>query len=162
MKKMKTIEKRENEILALGNFEEVLENLIAVHFNEDTIEIPGVVILKRANSGSLLSKILNADLEVIDIDTEVFDSMIATIRTSEIENKLIFKSATKPEKDIVLNLAELKKLAVFVKITDTAIFVNNFIFTNDKIEFHGEGMFTSRRVYFLKDLSPIKNLFEIE
>jgi len=161
MKEMRVLIEKNNELFALANFEEVVEKSTVIHFSEDTIEIPGIVILKREGSASLLSKILNVDLEVIEISDSVFDKMINTLKTVEVENKLIFKTNIKPEKTVILDLENLKKSAVFVKETSTAIFVNNIIFTTDKLEFHGEGMFTSRRVYFLKDLEKIKSLFQI-
>jgi len=162
MKKlMKKLISNKNEEFALADFEEVIEQSISIHFSKNTIEIPGVVILKRENSASLLSKILNVELEVVEIKSSVFDKMVSALESLSVENKLIFKTMTKPEKTVILDLENLKKSAVFVKETETAIFVNHIIFTTDKLEFHGEGMFTSRRVYFLEDLTPVKNLFEI-
>jgi len=161
MKEMKILIQKSNETLALANFEKVLDTLTAIHYNESTIEVPGIVVFKKEGSGTLLSKLLNAELEVITINQETFDKMIEAIHASTVENKLIFQSTVKPAKTIVLNLDKLKEQAVFLKETETAIFVNNIIFTNDKLEFHGEGMFTSRRVYFLSDLNKIKNLFTI-
>jgi len=156
---MKIIKEAKNEKLLLADFESILDNTITILFSEDTIEVPGVTILKREGKSTVLDKILNAELEVIEVENNSFDAMLETISVAKVENKLIFKASTSPDKTVILNLKKLKENAVFVKETETAIFVNNFIFTTDKLEYHGEGMFTSRKAFFVKELNTIKSLF---
>jgi len=159
-KTMKLLRERKNETLLLSNFEDLIESAVIIHYNEDTIEIPNAVILKKGDGSFLIEKVMNASLEVINIEDHIFDAMYEAITASEVENRMIFKANLSPDFTVSVNLDRLRETAVYVKETDTAVFVNNIVFTNSKLEFHGEGMFTMRNAYLIKDISIIKNQFK--
>ena len=140
----------------------VPKEAIVISYSEDTIEIPGIVILKRKGSNNLVQKLLNPSIEIIDIENNVFSDMISTIIASEVEsNRIINESRVKPIKKVIININSLMNLAVFVRLSEESILINDYIFTKSETEFHGDGMFTSRKVYFIKDedLKKLKDIF---
>lgn len=163
-KSMKILTNTKNDKLLIANFEDILNNVITFKYTEEQIEIPGVVILAKEGSKNLFTRLLNPGIELIEISEEIFNS-IQTIIESVIldKSKIVTKSKTRPVSNNVINLEALQKLAVFVKITEDSILINDYIFTNNESEFHGDGMFTTKKVYFVgfEAMNTIKNLFSV-
>jgi hypothetical protein len=158
---MKEIETKHG-VLLISPFEEVIKTAMVISYNNDFIEIPGTVIFTKGNAG-FLNKVLNPGVEIISIDEELFFEMKNAIIAHETNKEIIsIESKTKPTKKTLINIDILKKQAVFARIIDDSITVNDIVFTNSETEFHGDGMFTSRKVYFLnfEDLAKVRSLFK--
>lgn len=144
--------------ILIPEFEEILEKVPVITYNETTIEIPGVVVFKDSKKGKFLTQVLNPGVEIIFVTTENFNDMINAIKATESDH-LGFESRTIPRKQIVLNLAELKRRTIFIKTYDDTLSVNDYIFTNSELEFQGDGMFSAKKAYFVdfETLSIIKS-----
>lgn len=152
--------KTSNTKIHTANFEDILDKAIAVHYSEHTIEIPGIVIFKKEGSSQLLSRVLNPSLNIVEISEEDFNSMLHVLDISELEGKLYFKTETSPEKNVVLNLDRLKESAVYSEQLDDTVMINNFMFTSNKLEFHAAGMLSFKHVYYMEDLSVLRDIAE--
>ena len=97
-------------------------------------------------------------------DDETFNHMLDAIKSNASANNVIsFKSSTKPEFDVYLNIDNLIKNVVFYRLDNEILIVNDFIFTTSKAEYQGAGIFLSKKVYLLnqENMDIIKNaLFE--
>lgn len=152
---------REKEIITVVGIEDILQRASVIEYNDNMIEVPNVVMIKRKNSTSLLEKILNPGIEILDVEDEDFNKMIEMIISYQSNNDVVtFDEKTKPSKYVVLNLEKLKSEKIFTRITEDSIYMNNYVFTNNEFEFHGSGMFTSKRVLFLSfdDLHKVKEI----
>ena len=157
---MKKIETTHGSLM-VAPFENVLSKAISFSYNEKYIEIPGVVIFSKEGNKTFVNKILNPGIEMITVEVSFFEEMYNAIDAIRAENSVItFKSKTLPEKVTVINLNVLKSSAIFVRVIDNSITVNDIVFTNNEAEFHGDGMFTSKKVYFVnfEQMATIKQL----
>jgi hypothetical protein len=160
---MKKIETPHGTVL-ISDFESALSASLIMAFNDDFIEVPGVVIFTKGNI-TFIDKILNPGVEIISVDHELFAKLHATLMEHKDDvNIIAIPSKTKPSKTILINTDVLKKQAVFARIIDDSITVNDVVFTNNNSEFHGDGMFTNKRVYFVnfEQLSAIRGLFKAD
>jgi len=162
-KKMIKVNSNDKESILIANFEEIVENVVTFSTNKDFIEFPGIVIFKKEGSSNFLTKILNPGIEIIEIKSDIYDNMKNIVESIILDkSKIVITSKLKPIKTHVINIKKLKEVAIFVKSTEDSILINDYIFTNNEAEFHGDGMFTSKKVYFLslEDINKIKDLFE--
>lgn len=151
-------------VLLISPFEEVMKTAMVVSYNSDFIEIAGVVIFTKGKS-SFLNKMLNPGIEMIAIEEEMFFELKNAVIAHGADASVIScDSKTKPSKTNLINLDILEKEAVFVRTIDDSITVNDIVFTNSETEFHGDGMFTSKKVYFLnfEQLAKVRNLFKAD
>lgn len=144
--------------ILIPEFEEILERVPVIAYNESMIEVPGVVVFKSEKKNKFLTQVLNPGVEIIFVTTENFSDMLNAIKATESEY-IGFESHIIPKKQIVLNLTELKRRAVFIKTYDDTLTVNDYVFTNSETEFQGDGMFSSKKAYFVdfETLSIIKS-----
>lgn len=143
------------------DFEKILEKSIIIEYSNSIITIPGIIIfVKESESSNLINRIFNPSIEILSVDKETFEQMIEAISVYKIEGeKFTTVSKTKPVKNLIFNLKNLESQIVFAKAEDNTLIVNDFLFTSNESEFHGEAIFTSRKVFFLKkeDFAKIKN-----
>jgi len=150
MSDMSIIELENGENLYISNFEDVLKRTKVINYNKDLIEIPGIIMFINDKSATLWVKLLNPGIELITIDEETFAEMLEAIEAHKIEKDIIvFKTKTIPAKDVILNIPVILKETIFIRIFQNSIIINDMIFTSSESEFHGDGMFTSRKAYFL-------------
>jgi hypothetical protein len=147
--------------LILAAYENIFNAAPIISYNQNFIEVPGVVIFsKKKPAKGIVSRLLNPGIEIIPIEEDLFIEMQEAIKVHESESSVIsFESKTKPAKTTILNLELLKRSFVFARVDKDSISVNDMVFTNSEAEFHGDGMFTSKKVYFLnfENLAKIKN-----
>lgn len=148
--------------ILIADYESIFSRSPIVSYNEDYIEIPGVVLFARKKEKrGFFDRILNPGLEIIDIEDIVFSQMIEAIKSQESESHVIvINSKIKPAKTTLINLNALKSSFVFARIDMDSIVINEYVFTNSEFEFHGDGMFTSRKVYLLdfENMSKLKSV----
>lgn len=161
---MQRINLDKNTNIFIVDYESLFNKSVIISYNENYIEIPGVVIFSRKKEKqSLFDRILNPGIEIVSIEEEMFEQMIESIKVHEAESYVIsFDSKTKPSKTILINIEALKEAFVFAKVDNDTITINDYVFTNNEMEFHGDGMFTSRKVYFIDfdSMSKIKAILE--
>jgi hypothetical protein len=132
------------------NFEKILEKSIVIEYNENQIEIPGIIIFTKKSTQTLISRLFNPSIEIVSVDDESFEMMINSAKVYEIEGKkFAVTSKTKPIKTIIFNIKNLESQIVFAKKENNIIIVNDFLFTTKEFDFHGESIFTSRKVFFI-------------
>jgi len=159
----KVTNENSNETLLLANIYNVLDNSITFSFGDNHIEFPGIVIIQREGTKKFITKLLNPGLEIIEIVDSVFDSMKIAIDSIVLDkSKIITDSKIRPIRKNIINLNKLQESAIFVKSTEDSLMINDYVFTNNEAEFHGDGMFTSKKVFFLgfEDMSRIRALFD--
>lgn len=136
--------------LSVQDFESIFKKAVSVSFNENFIEIPGVVIFSKLGKKGFLNKILNPGVEFIPVEDSLFDSMLSAIKVHEGDiGNISFDSKSKPTKRTVISLSQLKEQFIFGRIVEDSITINDMVFTNNEAEYHGDGMFTSKKVYFV-------------
>jgi protease II len=149
--------------LLISEFEDIIKNTTVISFNDNFIEIPGIVLFsKKETTKNIIQRILNPGVELIEVEDSLFESMRTALEKFESEDLTIsFKSKTIPVKTTIINLEKLKETTVFVRTVGDSITVNDFVFTNNEAEYHGDGMFTTKKVYFLnfEQMAKIKQLF---
>jgi len=132
------------------DFEKILEKSIIIEFNENQIEIPGIIIFQKKSSSGLINRLFNPSIEILSIEDETFDIMLSACKIYQVEGKKFsVKSKTKPIKTIIFNLQNLESQIVFIKEEENILIVNDYLFTSKEADFHGETIFTSRKVFFL-------------
>ncbi len=136
--------------LSVQDFESIFKKAVSVSYNEEFIEIPGVVIFSKLGKKGFINKILNPSVEFIPVEDNLFESMLAAVKVHEAEIDCIsFSSKSKPAKQTIISLTQLKEQFIFGRIVEDSITVNDMVFTNNEAEYHGDGMFTSKKVYFV-------------
>ncbi len=136
--------------LSVQDFENIFKKAISVSYNNDFIEIPGVVIFSRLGKKGLLNKILNPGVEFIPVEDALFASMLDAVKVHETDiGNIAFDSKSKPTKRTIVSLTQLKEQFIFGRIVEDSIAINDMVFTNNEAEYHGDGMFTSKKVYFV-------------
>lgn len=148
--------------ILITDYESIFSRSPIVSYNEDYIEIPGVVLFARKKEKrSFFDRLLNPGIEIIDIEDTVFNQMLEAIKSQESESHVIVvDSIVKPTKTTLINLEALKDAFVFARVDIDSIAINEYVFTNNEFEFHGDGMFTSRKVYLLdfENMSKLKSV----
>lgn len=136
--------------LSVQDFENIFKKAVSVSYNSEFIEIPGVVIFSKLGKKGFINKILNPSVEFIPVEDNLFDSMLAAVKVHEAEIDCIsFDSKSKPAKRTIISLTQLKEQFIFGRIVEDSITINDMVFTNNEAEYHGDGMFTSKKVYFV-------------
>ncbi|MFL1706573.1 hypothetical protein ACHJH3_06155 [Campylobacter sp. MOP7] len=146
--------------LTIANFEDICSNAEVVLFNENMIEIPGIVTFYKENSINSLTKLMSITDKLIEINEADFQTMTKAIEASMNEpNMLVANIRVKPEKKGVFNLAKIKEDFIFGEQTNSSLVVNNYLFTNSTVEYHGESMFSPKWVFFLSfdEMSKVRD-----
>jgi len=166
-KKTKAEEKKEmtkiNNIY-IEDFEKILEKSIIIEYNDSHIEIPGVIIFVKESTKSVINRLFNPSIEILTVKDEVFNNMVEAAKIFQIEGKKFsIKSKTKPIKTIIFNIKNLESQMVFIKKEENLLIVNDYLFTTKESDFHGETIFTSRKVYFLDEIyfNKIKDFLSV-
>jgi hypothetical protein len=134
----------------LVDIESIFNKVLILDYNDDFIEVPGIVLIYKKSSASFFGRILNPGVEIIQLEDAEFDSAIEKITIlSQNSNIISCDQRTKPTRYSMINLDKLKEQGIIFRTTDDSIYVNNYVFTNNELEFHGIGMFTSKKVIFL-------------
>jgi len=159
---MKNLQTNHGELL-VADFERVIKNSEIISFNENFIEVPGIVLFtKEKKKTNIIQRLLNPGVEVIEVDEKLFGEMINSLKAHESEEfRISFDSKTLPVKTTIINLDQLKERAIFVRVIGDSITVNDIVFTNNEAEYHGDGMFTTKKVYFIDfdKMAKVKNMF---
>jgi len=146
MSKFLEIKKDEKEEILVRNFEEVLKVADIVYFNENHIEIPGVVIFSKENKG-IVFQLMNPGVDILQVEEEDFNNM-TTLLGVEDEGVIYFDTKTVPASRVRINLQKIVDNLIMVKKTKDTIFLNNILFTTNEMEFQGSGMFSGRKNVF--------------
>jgi len=134
----------------IADFEEICANAEVVLYTEKSIEVPGIVSFYLEGSIGSFTKMIYVADKIIEISKENFDKMLAAVKASAKEpNILASKTKTKPEKQVLFNLAKIKEDFIYGEETDDTLLVNNNVFTNSTMEYHGEALFSTKHVFFL-------------
>jgi len=153
----------EHGTLLVSEYEEILKRTPIIAFNEDIIEIPKVIMFTKGTKANYVNRILNPSVEFVKIEGELFNTMEEANKTQIANpNIIVFESRTKPLKEYMLNLEALKNSAIFTRVTEDTIIVNDMIFTNNETEFIGTGIFTAKEIFYLGfgDMAKIKAMFD--
>jgi hypothetical protein len=140
----------------IKNFEDLIEEINIINFNETTVEIPGV-LLWTTEKKSALYQFLNPGLEIFLVSEAEIKTMLDLLSIKK-ENTIIIKTHLKPDMNTRITLDNI--FIYYLKITDTTIIVNNLFFTKSNIEFHGTGMFTGKINSFFIDNETFEYLKE--
>jgi len=157
----KKIDTKKNGTYYVKEFEEILEESSIVSFNEKTIVVPGIVVFTTKKNDGLAIRTLFSKEEFVEVDESSFQNMLETIKKFKQSDYVITtESKTIPKRMHVINLKEIKREAVLVRADKDILVVNDRIFTNSELEFHGSGMFTSKEVYFVtfEQMNKIKEI----
>lgn len=149
-KGMSKVEFENGEYLLISDFENVLSTTPIISYSDSIIEIPGIVMFIKDGTKPFWTKILNPGTELIPIDHETFDYMLEAIEAHRANPSIIcFKNKTMPVRETIVSLRLLAKHAIFVRVFGNSMIINDTVFTSNEAEFHGDGMFTSRKVYLV-------------
>jgi len=150
MEGLNKIELENGEYLLVAQFDDILNKVPVLGYSDKFIEIPGILLFIKEEKANILTNILNAGTELIPVDAESFESMIKAIEAHKVENG-IFSFTTKivPTREIIISTKNIIENAVLVRVFGSSIMINDLIFTSNVAEFHGNGMFASRKVYLL-------------
>lgn len=159
------IKNEKNNRLFISDFEDIVRECEVISYNENLIEIPGVMLIVPEQKASFSLVALNPGIDIIKISEEEFLKMHEIIsHIHEVEDRIVVSSPLMLKRKHVINLEKLVERAVLVKISDDTVLVNNYVFTSNLLEFHGDGMFTSKHAYNLgiEDMAVIIKRFEAE
>jgi len=153
----KVIKEGNGERILARNFEEIIETAEVIIFNENHIEIPGIVIFSKENKGFFF-QLLNPGVEIFSVNEEDYEKMI-NLLTIEEDHIVSFETKTLPTSTARLNLSRIKDNLLLVRESDSLLVLNKILLTTNEFEFHGSGMFSGRENVFLvseEDFSKIR------
>lgn len=156
---MKILKRKSDEIL-VAEFDDICRKAKVIGFNEHVIEIKGVFTFHKAGYRNVLDKLIDSPSKNIEIEESVFNDMVNTLKTFSTEPDIIVsESKTKPAQTLIINLAALKADLMISFQDSETISLNNFVFTSSIVNFHGEALVQSQKVFYLgfDNLSKIQN-----
>ena len=140
------------------NFEEIVSRSEVIAYNDESIELADGLIFWKDKELGFLEKVINIGAQIIKIEPTTFDNMIKAIEASASDpNILMIESETKPKRNVLINLNQLKDNFVSGRKDENVLSINNYIFTNSKAEFHGLGAFLGKKAFYVsfEDMSKI-------
>ena len=139
-------------------FELALSKIPILNFNDTSIEFPNMIIFTKEDKGILYS-FLNPGTQILKVDADEFEAMLKNIKENT-KDTVFIDRGVKPELTARINLKVMKEKMIFMKEYENSFSTNETLFTTNVAEFHGAGMFTSRRHVFLvseEEFVKIKN-----
>lgn len=128
-------------------FELALKKIPILNFNEGSVEFPNMVIFTKEEKGKLYT-FLNPGTQILKVEEDEFKSMLEAVKNEEAD-VITIDRGIKPETFARINLKVMKEKMIFMKEYENSFSCNETLFTTNLAEFHGAGMFTSRRHVFL-------------
>ena len=152
--------KSNNEEVLVADFDDICKNAKIIGFNDDVIDIKGVFSFHRVGYRNILDKLMDNPSKNIEIDEVTFKGMVDTLKTLSAEpHVVVTESKTKPIQTLIINLEMLKKALMISYQDNKTITINNFVFTDSMMNFHGEALNPTQEVFYLgfDDLSKLKS-----
>ena len=133
--------------ITFSSAEEAIENSRVIIYNENSIEFPGALIISKKKK-SFAYQALNPDIEVMLCEEEELQGLLVII-----DNLLGFsfiseETLTYPKSKLLVNAKKIEEDAFFVIKEEKSIKINDYTFTNSKLEFYGASMFSKKKIFF--------------
>lgn len=144
------------------NFEEAIDKMPLVIYNNKFVEIPNIVLFSKEDQGFLSDisfMIQNPGLETLKVEGNEIEDMIKVIELKKHDVLIIESKKLSPERKIRFNLSKIKENVVYMRDYGKTFIFNDILVTCSEIEFHGSGMFSGRmNVFFVteEELTYIK------
>lgn len=126
----------------IKTFEEMVEVAELIYYNENHIEIPGIIIFSKEHKGFVF-QLMNPGTEILSVTPEDYQQMIDFIKVKD-KNILSFNTKTVPISKVRLNLKKIRENLMLVRDSESLLVLNKLLLTTNEFEYQGSGMFSGR------------------
>jgi len=143
----------------VNKFEDIVKNADIIYFNENHIEIPGIVVFALEKKGFAF-QVMNPGLDIFIVSKEDFDRMISLLKVEE-QGVVFFETKSNPISTVRVNVLKIKSKLILARVSEDTLILNKDLFTTNEFEYQGSGMFSGRKNVFFISKEMFKTIKDI-